>query len=681
MNDDNNVEHHQLDDNMLVALKRFQRNDNDANDTGRLWMHNVNFNRATLLHLVAFFTTTGRTRKAGRSNSISHNRDCCTAVIQQLNLSTCKFDDESLKLFCSFLSNNTFPGTLEQIHLERCLQTQNEERCLLISLHTNTTIKILSFHGSNNSNSSIQGEAGGAIMAALLLQNSALTTIDLVWSFDDVAFIRALKEGIISAMKQRNTDDDTSSFTSCHLQSMALHRMNSPNNETLFDKLQLVFIKKKNNATITGQQDTTVNKTTTTTTITSTTTITCLNLCHSFDPNATTTLKQLRKFLLTMPGLMDLNVTDNWLNVAPHTLLQGRMRQQLQKLNLSNCNINHTILDQMSAAAAAVAAVAIVVPGSNDGGHDNNDNESTSAALVELNLSRNKIQGRRGGTSLGCFLLESRAAAAGGVKLKTLILSSNILGSIGAQTLAPALIGKNHAYLQHLNLSSCRIQDGAIIILKTLTTRTTTANTMTTISPSGYGSGCLRSLDLSDNLLPPATLTAVSEYLKHSSSRHLQELYLSENNSLFKSFSSSSSSNDQGSSFFDAVANHKAMKILHVCNVGMNEQQTKRPLLSAMLYNTILLQVQHSMTTTSVQNVIMEYIRRNHLHAKMKATMDQPVNIPCALWPLALEVCSSLFIGPTIAFCLVQKMMESNVFSYVRNSTATTTAAVHWLEK
>jgi Leucine Rich repeat len=652
MNDDN--EHQNaviVDVKLLAAWKRFQRaagDDESAEGRRILWMHHVHFNRSTLLRLAAFLDT-------GR------NGHCCPPV-QQLSLSTCRFDDaEAQQLFCNLLANNdTLPKTLKKLHLERCLGL--DERRLLDSFHHNTTIQVLSLFGSSSSSTAIQGAAGGAMVAALLQsQNAALTTMDLGWAFEDIDFVRALREGILAASEAAAEGTSATTTCCCHLHGIALHRSNCMEQGTstsFFDKLQLVFVKNKQN---TGQE---------------TTTTTCrVNLCHSFDPNATATLTQLRRLLLTMPGLVDLNVTDNWLQIAPCALFQQQQqvpRLQLQKLNLTNCAIDHNSLAQMAEAAAAAAAATAL---------DESENNSSRSILLELNLSRNKIAGRRGGSSLGCFLMESRRRTAGSSKLHTLILSGNgALGVIGARALAPALVGQHRTFLQRLNLSSCRIQDGAIAILTVLTSSTTTTTT-------GPCSPCLRSLDLSDNLLPATVLVAVAEYLQQASSRHLQELYLSKNFNLFKSCntgdSSTNNSNDTACSFFDALAKHPAMQILHVSNVGMNEQQTERPLLWALLHNTILLHVEHSMTSSStrIRTITMEYMRRNHLFANMKRTMDKPIHIPCAVWPVALHVCSprravrqeEIIVGPTLAFCLVQKMMECSVFRH--------TAAVYRFEK
>jgi hypothetical protein len=77
--------------------------------------------------------------------------------------------------------------------------------------------------------------------------------------------------------------------------------------------------------------------------------------------------------------LLDVNVTDHWL------FLQRMPRLQLQKLNLTKNAIDH-------ASQMTVAAI-MVVPG----GGDNEENESS---LLELNLSRNKIQRPRAGQVL-----------------------------------------------------------------------------------------------------------------------------------------------------------------------------------------------------------------------------------------------------------------------------------------
>jgi Leucine Rich repeat len=679
-----------VDPKLLVALKRFQgQEENDDDERRCLWMHNVHWNRATLLRLAAFLGSTS------------------SRPVQELSLSTCEFDDDkALTLFCSFISNNAFPKTLEKLHLERCRMVRGQEngsydfeRRLLDSFHTNATIKVLSLFGSNSSSSSsLQGATGGAAVAALLTsprRNSTLTTIDLGWSFHDVAFVKALREGILTAAASSDSSNsDGRGFTSCccHLQSIGLHRSSGMDAETMFDKLQLGFTKTK----ATGQG-------------TTTTTTSCLvNLCHcSFDRNdaatSTTTLIQLRHLLLTMPGLKDLDVANNWLDIAPHALLFQQQQQQqqpqpqtqmpprrrrqqqqllqLEKVNLTNCGIDHVRLARMAAAAiaaappaAAAGASVAIMPG--DGGNDDDSSSSRRLGLLrELNLSCNKIHGRRGGESLACFLMS--AAGSSSCKIETLILSGNAaFGAIGARALAPALMvnNNNHGcqWLQRLDLSSCRIQDGAISILASLTSSSKSSSSPDITTTAARPCCLLRALDLSDNRLPPDALVAVAEYLQHASSRHLQELHLSDNANLFKSFHTCSSSNKDpvGCSFFDALAHHKAMQILHLCNVGMNEVQTEQPLLSALLHNTVLLQVEHTMSSFRVQHVTMEYTRRNHLFANMNRTMmDAPcISIPYAFWPMALHVCSprskqEVTIGPTMAFCLVQKVMECSVFS------------------
>jgi hypothetical protein len=75
----------------------------------------------------------------------------------------------------------------------------------------------------------------------------------------------------------------------------------------------------------------------------------------------------------------------------------------VEKLNLSNCAIDHDSLDQMTAAAAAAADTAAAAAASIPG--DDGNDSSSYRRLVELNLSRNKVHGRCGGTSLGCFLV------------------------------------------------------------------------------------------------------------------------------------------------------------------------------------------------------------------------------------------------------------------------------------
>lgn len=93
MKDDNDNEEEQIvDGKLLVALKRFERDDDNNDESSSsscslLWMHNVNFNRASLYRLVAFLHS-GRNRHSNRS-------------VQHLNLSTCRFDDEALHIFCT----------------------------------------------------------------------------------------------------------------------------------------------------------------------------------------------------------------------------------------------------------------------------------------------------------------------------------------------------------------------------------------------------------------------------------------------------------------------------------------------------------------------------------------------------------------------------------------------------
>ena len=43
--------------------------------------------------------------------------------------------------------------------------------------------------------------------------------------------------------------------------------------------------------------------------------------------------------------------------------------------------------------------------------------------------------------------------------------------------------------------------------------------------------------------------------------------------------------------------------------------------------------------------------------------MSKPVDIPCAVWPVAVATCSGeSTIEPTAGYSLVQKMNEANVF-------------------
>jgi Leucine Rich repeat len=356
------------------------------------------------------------------------------------------------------------------------------------------------------------------------------------------------------------------------------------------------------------------------------------------------TVPSLKRLVLCFNGDLGLDGARALFAVDPTTTgSAASVMSRLQSLDVAYCALGNAGLAQMIASMKPESSY------------------SAPPTLVYLNLSCNCLRGHEGGESLARLLQYCE-------QLETLRVANNRgLGPEGARALAPALA--THCRLQNLDISVCEIKDsGASEILTSLFSTTTSR-------PSAC---CLKSLELGGNTLSATSLVCLADYLK-GPGRSLAELSLGINWNFFKA-----SNDDQRRSFFEALANHKMIYFLGLSACGHlhkdDEQSAKAAQASlslTLLQNTSLRRVQNIIECQQQNSTTAEYMRRNNLLSKMKSTMDnKPVDDNClpplALWPVALDASSPrlgdnqvILVAPTVAFCLIQKMMVSNVYSHM----------------
>lgn len=551
------MDHHNSLEEELLKFQRVWCNPTD------LWIPRVRFNRTTVERLTEFL-------RQGKKNRVRQ-------PVRKLTLAICSFeDDESLSVFCRFFAANESPVTLEEVSFYMVTFSQQEEEegyeRLISAFHHNRTVQMLDF-----SHAGIPGAALGAMVGALLLNNTHLTGLDLGWCTIDVASVRAMRQGLLASRHR--------------LKRLGFARADIGNE--VLNELRVILA-------VNDDQQSTV-----------------LSELYLFDNDNVQGLDRgisLRRLLTTFPGLNKLHISSSRLGPeGTSALFQADFMGRLELLNLHSCAIGHVGLSQLYAS----------IP-------------DADAPLVHLNIANNNIHGQDGGEILARILRRCG-------KLKVLGLSGNRnFGPNGARALAPALLTLHG--LGTLDLSGCGLENaGARAVLASL------KNTIP----------CLKAVLLSENNMSTTSLLPLAEFVKRTDSC-LETLRLGQNNHLF-----GASNNSDRRAFFGAIAKHKTAQYLDISNCGLdtgNEAETF--LVPCLQQNTTLLHVEHAIDR--LQATTADCMRRNLLISNIDVTMEKPGNVPHALWPVALDFrLRGTQFRPTVAFWLVQKMKEANVFGVI----------------
>lgn len=172
-------------------------------------------------------------------------------------------------------------------------------------------------------------------------------------------------------------------------------------------------------------------------------------------------------------------------------------------------------------------------------------------ALLELNLSTNKLQGAAGGAAIRTLLEHND-------HLKKLILWNNPFGVEGANALASGLIVNNS--LEHLDLGICKLGDeGVAILVDALTAEEGVRD------EQGSRRSGIKSLDLHANDLTGRVLVSLTTLLSSPSSPRIKSLDVWHTPDLLK---------DSGKvrPFAHALSHHKFLQRLNLRECGMNDE-------------------------------------------------------------------------------------------------------------